>query len=281
MQLNHLVKTLLDKESLEQCSLQEVEQYASRHPYFGAAQLLLTKKMQLERHALYDEQLQKTYLFFHNPLWVQQLLDETGDATVTPPLRPTNNQIETIPAVTEERMAEEGITSPVTLVEITTPVAAIQATPAQEELPPAEKEPEPKAEIITSSPEPAKEELLFEPFHTVDYFASQGIQYKPEEKPSDKFGQQLRSFTDWLKAMKKLPVAELAKTVESVSEKKVVQLAEQSLSDREVLTESMAEVWVKQGNNAKAIELYHKLSLLEPAKSVYFAAKIEALEKKS
>ena len=98
--------------------------------------------------------------------------------------------------------------------------------------------------------DPAKAELLFEPFHTVDYFASQGIKFKEEAKPTDKLGLQLKSFTDWLKTMKRLPVSEIAKTVEVVSEKKVEQLAEHSLVERPVMTEAMAEVWEKQGNAA-------------------------------
>ena len=85
--------------------------------------------------------------------------------------------------------------------------------------------------------------------------------------------------------MKRLPVTEIAKTVEVVSdlsagaEKKVEQLAEHSIAEREVLTETMAEVWEKQGNATKAIEIYSKLSLLEPSKSPYFATKIEELKK--
>jgi hypothetical protein len=44
------------------------------------------------------------------------------------------------------------------------------------------------------------------------------------------------------------------------------------------VTEAMAEVWEKQGNTIKALELYEKLSLLDPSKSSYFAAKIEHLK---
>jgi hypothetical protein len=40
----------------------------------------------------------------------------------------------------------------------------------------------------------------------------------------------------------------------------------------------MAEVWEKQGNLVKAKETYEKLSLLNPDKSSYFAAKIEHLK---
>ncbi|HRG25132.1 MAG TPA: hypothetical protein PLL23_12095, partial [Chitinophagaceae bacterium] len=124
-------------------------------------------------------------------------------------------------------------------------------------------------------------DLVFEPYHTVDYFASQGIRIKEEERPTDQFGKQLKSFTDWLKTLKRLPTTELTKDITPQSENKVEQLAGQSITDREVLTEAMAEVWEKQGNTLKATEIYRKLSLLEPTKSAYFAAKIEGLKKKN
>jgi len=79
-QINQLVRSLLKKDSIDQCSVQELQQYADRHPYFGAAQLLLTKKLKTENAANYQEQLEKTFLFFHNPLWVEQLLNDTGSA---------------------------------------------------------------------------------------------------------------------------------------------------------------------------------------------------------
>jgi hypothetical protein len=121
-------------------------------------------------------------------------------------------------------------------------------------------------------------EISFEPFHTVDYFASQGIKFSEEEKPKDKFGQQLKSFTEWLKLMKKGPATDIATPVVAITDKKVEKLAEHSLEEREVLTEAMAEVWEKQGNRDKALAIYRKLSLLNPSKSSYFAAKIEHLK---
>jgi hypothetical protein len=41
----------------------------------------------------------------------------------------------------------------------------------------------------------------------------------------------------------------------------------------------MAEVWAKQGAREKAIETYNKLSLQNPSKKAYFAAKIENLSR--
>ncbi len=285
-QINQLVKSLLRKDTLEQCSLQELEQFADRHPYFGAAQLLLTKKLQLENPARYGEQLQKTFLFFNNPMWVEHLLNETGDAEIIAPKKK-----EEVAEVKPEPVIVEQIEIPVIAAvemkesELAEPVAEIVIEPIAQAS--AEITKEPRFDLPTLKIEapdsyrddPAKAELLFEPFHTVDYFASQGIKFKEEEKPKDKFGLQLKSFTDWLKTMKRLPVSEIAKTVEIISEKKVEQLAEHSLVERPVVTEAMAEVWVKQGNAAKAIEVYAKLSLLYPSKSLYFAAKIEDLKK--
>lgn len=343
--INQLVKSLLLKDSLEQCSLHEVEQFAERYPYFGAAQLLLTKKLQSENPSRYTEQLQKTYLFFHNPLWVEQLLSDTGTADIkkAAPASPVEEKVvvekteQAIPAKVEEEAGPvaaapiftattkeeipaavqayeptvpESVSADTTVqafhVETVLPVApvpdvAVENVPAPvtEETPAViqsetAKSPEGNMEISDQLNDPVIEkeefnpgmpdaitgnELLFEPYHTVDYFASQGIKFREDEVPKDKFAQQLKSFTGWLRTLKKLPATEMAKTPVSVAEHKVEQLAEYSLKEGDIVTETMAEVWEKQGNNGKAIEIYRKLSLLEPAKSTYFAAKIEELKK--
>jgi len=277
--INQLVKSLLKKDTLEQCSLPELQQFAERHPYFGAAQLLLTKKMQMDHPEKYDEQLQKTFLFFHNPLWVEHLLNDTGKAEIIrakkeePPPEVLVRVPPTEPLVSENKQ----------IINEPAPVVAAEEVPATAVTamtePPVSGQPPAEVSALKMEPAPVKDELLFEPFHTVDYFASQGIKLKEEERPKDKFGQQLKSFMEWLKTMKRLPATEIAKTYEPVAEKKVEEMAEHSLEDREVVTEAMAEVWEKQGNTLKAIDIYSKLSLLEPSKSVYFAAKIEELKK--
>jgi hypothetical protein len=122
------------------------------------------------------------------------------------------------------------------------------------------------------------EEFQFTPYHTIDYFASQGIQYEQEENPTDKFGKQLKSFTAWLKSMKKLPKAVLEAEMSDITEAAIQSIAEHSIEEKEVITEAMAEVLVLQGKNEKAIELYRKLSLLNPAKSAFFAARIDQIK---
>lgn len=139
----------------------------------------------------------------------------------------------------------------------------------------------PHVEEVAEKPKEEEESpIAFQSYHTIDYFASQGIRLQQAELTKDKLGQQLKSFTEWLRSMKKLPSNEgQAINPEDDSRQQVViQNAASSIQEKEVLTEAMAEVWLKQGNNAKAAEIYYKLSLQNPSKSSYFAAKIDQLK---
>ena len=119
-------------------------------------------------------------------------------------------------------------------------------------------------------------EPLFEPLHATDYFASQGIKLSEDVPADDKLGRQLKSFTAWLKTMKKVHPENTP--VEAAGEIAVQTQAEKSNVEEEVVTEAMAEAYVQQGKQGKAIDIYSKLSLQNPSKSAYFAAKIESLK---
>ena len=137
--------------------------------------------------------------------------------------------------------------------------------------------------VIKKTPAVKKKQddvLSFGAYYTIDYFASQGIKVSQEEDPNDKFGKQLKSFTQWLKTMKKFPQQTDESELEDDLERNTLieSFAAHSLEQKEVITETMAEVLVKQGKKQRAIELYHKLSLLNPSKSAYFASLIAELK---
>lgn len=120
--------------------------------------------------------------------------------------------------------------------------------------------------------------IPIEPLYTIDYFASQGIKLKDLGiDPKDQLGQKLKSFTEWLKTMKKLHPEKLETKIDDKAQSSIQNMAEHSNSTQDVLTESIAEVYARQGLKEKAREVYLKLSLLNPGKSAYFAAKISNL----
>lgn len=293
------------KKSLQHCSMEELERLARDHPYFGPVQLLLAKKISLEHNdnaPSYKEQVQKASLYFTNRLWLDLLLNEPGNDN--------NGVIDTSVAKEDAPMTEQQDSTVETMGTSMTPTFNAelpgeeikeQEYPRETDLPvnsnitenhakeeaaaPVEMNTtaieQPAIEPVKPGPGDDKKELLFEPYHTVDYFASQGIRFREEDKPKDRLGVQLKSFTEWLKTLKRVPPEEIAAASDPHTERKVEQMAEYSIAERHVITEAMAEVWQKQGNKSKAEEIYRKLSLLDPSKTAYFAAKIEELKKTS
>lgn len=133
----------------------------------------------------------------------------------------------------------------------------------------------PPAEATQLHEEPL---IPLEPLHTVDYFASQGIKVPADDVPTDKLGVKLKSFTEWLKSMKRLHPEKLDRQMDQATEQTIRSSAEVSNEQQALYTEALAEVYVKQGLLEKAREVYRKLSLLDPSKSAYFAARIEELK---
>lgn len=120
-----------------------------------------------------------------------------------------------------------------------------------------------------------------DPYYRVDYFASQGIKLKQEDNPDDELGTRLRSFTGWLKQMKRINAQQPADLGTTQADELAVQVqAAHSNESADIYTEAMADVLVKQGKPERAITVYEKLSFLDPAKSFYFAAKIFELKSK-
>ncbi|MEO8766357.1 MAG: hypothetical protein ABI416_18800 [Ginsengibacter sp.] len=275
-----------------------LEKNAIDHPYSSLAGLLLLYHYKKTNHPGFEKLAKKTALHFNNTNWLQFLLDQPlngkSPEVILQPSHPEvaiindtaigfeeTIQITLLPHSTKhvelvgnQALAEENIGIPpgeevnsvVTGTEPVPEIAAVQiVTPGNIE---------PTA-ISTETTTP--EEIAFEPLHTVDYFASQGIKITEEPETTDKLGNQMKSFTAWLKSMKKLHSSKLTEQ-DLATENQIQNSAEESNINTEILTEAMAEVLIKQDKRDKAIEMYHKLSLINPSKSAYFAAKIESIK---
>lgn len=278
-----------------------LKEITDRHPYFSPAQFFLLQ--QLQDDAAFEKQAVKTNILFNNPRWLNFQLLQTNSKVEVAEIIPTvvNKTPEPAleirepvlerhePAVEKQ---EHLLETPGYVLETAEPISEIPEPVLEtvDDLPDNTDAPEPGSHAEEKEIEPMKitlkmpeektnltEAMLFEPMHMVDYFASQGIKLPEDVQTGDKLGKQLKSFTEWLKTMKKVHVADETASAEK-TDSNIQVLAENSNTDAGVLTESMAEVFAKQGKPGKATEVYQKLSLLNPAKSTYFAAKIENLK---
>lgn len=313
--LELLSHQLLQKE-ISLCSVEELQQLSQQYPFFAPLQFVLLEKFRAENDQLYLQQLQKATLYHHNPVALDLLInaqkyqtvlpaylaDETADTeTIIPKKnilpnesseeRPIDRPEETVgdaevhlhePSEPEAVVVPAIETSSIDIMEDVEEVTiGLPEDQEEADMPVPEKHYSFK-DIIEKTLQPTAEfkgGLTFEPYHTVDYFASQGIKLTQEEVTKDNFGRQVKSFTEWLKTMKRLPAAQQLNRLDPHAEEKVENFAAHSIDNSEILTEAMAEVWIKQGKLEKAIEVYNKLSLLNPSKRTYFADKLENLKK--
>lgn len=166
----------------------------------------------------------------------------------------------------------------------------------------------------TEEPRMKEEEALIQPLFTDNYFQHQGINV-PDAIPAELDKAQdtgekdekallvMMGFDEWLMFLKKKNDAKRSeeedkaalrsmwqreKLAAAIGEEDdnipeaVFEMAINSIDREEIMvSESLAEIHVKQGRFEKAIEIYRKLSLQNPEKKTYFAAKINHLNKEN
>ena len=211
------------------------------YPYFTVPHFFLLKKTKNTDPA-FEKLAAKTALHFNNPFLLNFRLKEVEE-----------RKVEVEREKVEERKVE------------------VEREKVEERKVEAEE-----VRVEQNKDEVKGEEMIFEPLFASDYFASQGIKLSEDIQSGDKLGKQLKSFTEWLKGMKKIHENKESSVSEQI-DITVQHLAEKSNLDANIITESMAEAYLQQGKMKKARETFEKLSLLNPAKSAYFAAKIESI----
>lgn len=284
---------LTGKLTLSQIAPETLQQLVDEAPYFAPVHFFQTAQKQIQdRSDDWKNSLQHTQLYFTNPLWLSLQLSglekemaKSADKTSNkiPDVHP--ELIETLPDQTSLLSFKENILQP---------DPELPGTPDQKAGTDTDPDPDKTADskiadILSSQLADFKKPI--DPnatldidadrkrMHTIDYFASQGIKIDLNAIPQDKLTTHLRKFTDWLKQMKTIQGGSVTELVSNPEmEKAVYENAKISNESREIVTEAMAEVLMQQGQTEKAIQLYIKLSFINPEKSSYFAAKIEQLK---
>jgi len=257
----NILNSLTGKSSLRDVTIEDLQQLADQYPYFGAVQYLLAQKLLSANNGNYTAAVQKAALHFYNPAWLDfNFAGTESHEEVTDHSNSTGQQ----EASAEDHGTVEDYTEvdPATNEKLSNLLKEQAAT--------FEKPVEENSTLPLESI----------PYHRVDYFDSQGIRLDPEKDSGDKLDVQLKRFTDWLKQMKRISPNPTDLGTDQKAESEVQNLAEHSNESKEIVTEAMAEVLIKQGKPGQAISIYEKLSFLNPSKSAYFAAKIGELKHK-
>lgn len=291
MDLTKTIQYYFHQPGLDSVTQESLEKLVRQYPYVGSLQYLLLKKMKQAHSQDTSHQWQKTQLYFQESYYLHALLNRQQ---IHPVVNPLVKELTTelADALAVAKSIAQATMQPDNTIQEPTPV--VQPASPLDEPPPNIKAPDNTPDLrteILSKESPIRIPSLrdlgpvtddmpsFEPYHTIDYFASQGIKLN-NQLPKDKLGKQLKSFTEWIRTMKKLPQAVIEEKLDDVGAgEKIVALAADSIEGKEILTETMAEVLLKQGNKARAREIFKKLSLAHPDKSAYFASRIEQLNK--
>lgn len=311
MDLNRTIQYYFHQPNLESVTVAELEQLVKLYPYCAPLQFLLLKKMKLSYSLGFSEQWQQSLLFFQDPYFLNAQLNWIS-APVPETVKPDIKQEEKTAPPIESKLVRELTSELADALALAKSIAnsAIEpetiASHQQEEpsyntddkqrdsdsSPALEDQPMLRTDLLLKESPiripsirdlgPVTDDMpSFEPYHTIDYFASQGIKLG-NELPKDKLGKQLKSFTEWIRSMKKLPQTVIEEKLMDAGKGETIEaMAADSIEGKEILTETMADVLLKQGNKARAMEIFQKLSLAHPDKSTYFATRIEQLKNRS
>lgn len=242
-----LVQSMFERESLEELTVDELKGMTEQFPYSSILHFLYTKKLKSNLHIGYQDSLSHTALFFNHPQWLHYQLKDEGEIGIFKKNKFINSQT----VLMEEREDDEVL---------------LDESPEEIAFSPTEE---------TEMEQPL--DVPIEPYHTVDYFASQGIKLSRDEQ-KDELSRKVQSFTAWLRTMKRLQPVPETTTFKNIEEIFGDAPLTEEKDDNEVYTEAMAEVYVKQGLKEKAIEVYRKLSLQNPDNHATFADKIDQLK---
>lgn len=230
---------------------------------------------------------------------VEEEWAEEEDEIEAPPTKPSDALWATSEQQQLDILAENDDTeAPAAAPEAAAPETYAAAAAENEPAPvaaahtPASPEEEPLKIFPFERQEETETTLTFQPLYTDDYFAYKKLK-EPEQADdlNEKGAAEMRSFTDWLREMKQGFAQKANKdwyheqltrsytdADPEVSET-VEKMAMESITlNEDIVSETLAEIWARQRQYQTAIQIYQKLSLLNPNKSTYFAQKIQELQ---
>ena len=254
---------------------ENLKEIIKNFPYFQAAHILFAQSLNQSNDILFSEALKNAALYSGNRKLLFELINKESKSkkeaiTEPPPAEPipnpesdlrnevdviSSNEIETIPQKeTHQEVIEDRQDEP-----ILEPTISNQPEPLSPAIHFSEEKDSFLGWLNKLNKGPEKSELL----------ASQPLINPKIEK------EQVDNLVD--RFIQTDPRISKPSKAEFFSP---IQMARKSVEDNDmIVSETLAKVYIDQGNTEKAIHIFRKLSLLYPDKSTYFAALILKLEK--
>jgi tetratricopeptide (TPR) repeat protein len=302
---------LQNPQQLSEESLKHINELVSEYPFFQIGRMLLVKNMAITSHIKYNVELKisaahipdrRKLFFLINPPIEQIVSKKTIEAISEEVKQAIPEPITIIPK-------EEELTPQIVVDENLEIIAENKLTPNENYFDVSDVIELDNGELMDFSTvnNTITEQEILPTADLLDYEMAQTNPYQLTESPSQSFDIQTKHpFSEWLKAMseplppskeiikKSAPIDKQMQIIENFLQKgrdritpdKNTQqpdnkdIAEKSTQESDALmTETLANIHIKQKQYQKAITTFEKLILKYPEKSIYFATRISETER--
>lgn len=320
MRTSELNQLIALPEQLQKDQINDLQDLISEYPYFTSAQLLLTKAFFDSENLNFEKQLRLSAAYAGDRKKLHDLLylgKKTGDeVSESTEVQSADSQIRDVQITDSQssEIEEEAISDLQSPISESEPRELDEKAQAEQDFLDAQiisaaigNSIVDELETGVEDPEPGNQNLETGIIDQND--RAQTPPADPSEAPAESFDDtQPHSFSDWLKHFSghknvgpeprtaDSPIGEasaepnpviqsISKQVKEIQEKaefySAAKMAKLSVTESDdLVTETLAKVFEDQGKFDKAIKAYEKLRLKFPEKSVYFAGRIKAVEKK-
>jgi hypothetical protein len=303
------IQALGDFNHLSDLSIEEIESMVKVYPFAQIAHLLLAKKSQILAHPEFNRRLLFASAHHADRAWLYERMNQSEleikslkkdkkesnkakskkTAKIVSPVstleeKPIKSKKQK-PKKVSKKSAEKKVKKTKSIIKTssTKNISGVKAKKKQLTKPEAQRI---EKEILISkvSDKPAVSEK--KPLDNLKASLARKKKSKlkkPESSTQSKEqvsqeSESISEFTSWLLSLDK----KYAESIDnSMAENEIADVNnfETTQNKKEIISEPLADLLAEQGHIEKAINMYEKLSLLNPSKSVYFARKIENLKK--